>query len=172
VSQTSPLETNSGSREWLREKVYVPRRERTYNLVRQAVESLLQEKQKVSLASVAAKTRQLEPNGTGVAESTILNNEEAKAYYMQHRTWKSGRPQRKEKEGSQSGEIELQIKPGRDLSRVRQRYMRLGKADLVQRLITIEQAYADQQELWLQLNDELLTWKLRAQKAETRLIDQ
>ncbi|HXJ94084.1 MAG TPA: hypothetical protein VMT20_14645 [Terriglobia bacterium] len=45
----------------------------------------------------------------------------------------------------------------------------MSKEDLVERLLGIEQAYASQEELWLQMNDEMLTWRLRAERAEERL---
>ncbi len=47
--------------------------------------------------------------------------------------------------------------------------MRLTKPDLVQRLISIEQAYAEGEERWLLVNDDVLTWQLRAEEAERRL---
>ncbi len=169
MSQTSSSETKSEAPTWLQEKVYTPRKERTYDLVVQAIDALLQEKQRISLASVAIRSRQIDPKGVGVAESTILNNEQARVYYMEHRTWNKGASQPKGKKEKSIRKVGLQIKQNRDLARAHRRYMRMGKAELVDRLMATEQAYADQEELWLQLNDELLIWKLRAQAAEERL---
>jgi hypothetical protein len=61
------------------------------------------------------------------------------------------------------------VKPGRDKQRVRQRYLRLSKEWLVERLITTERTLAEQRERWLLSQDEALTWRLRAEAAETRL---
>ena len=58
--------------------------------------------------------------------------------------------------------------PGRDEQRVRQRYLRMSKEALVERLITAERTVAEQRERWLSQQDEALTWQLRAEKAEAR----
>ncbi len=59
----------------------------------------------------------------------------------------------------------------RDEERVRQRYMRLSKPDLVNRLLVVERTYAEQRERWLSQQDEVLTRRLRAEAAETHLQD-
>jgi len=41
------------------------------------------------------------------------------------------------------------VKPGRDEQRVRQRYLRMSKEALVERLITAERTLAEQRERWL-----------------------
>lgn len=61
------------------------------------------------------------------------------------------------------------VKPGRDEQRVRQRYLRLSKETLVERLICAERTLAEQRERWLVQQDEVLTWRLRAEAAEARL---
>jgi hypothetical protein len=61
------------------------------------------------------------------------------------------------------------VKPGRDEQRVRQRYLRMTKETLVERLITVERTQAEQRERWLTQQDEALTWQLRAEIAESRL---
>ncbi|MFZ5823921.1 MAG: hypothetical protein ACOY94_06290 [Bacillota bacterium] len=48
----------------------------------------------------------------------------------------------------------VRVKPDRDVARVHQRYMRLRKQELTDRLLAVEQAYAEQEERWLRLNDE------------------
>jgi hypothetical protein len=35
--------------------------------------------------------------------------------------------------------------------------------------MAVEQKYAEQEEQWLQVNEELMTWRLRAERAEARL---
>jgi hypothetical protein len=62
--------------------------------------------------------------------------------------------------------VRRRISLSRDLTRVRQNYLRLQKAVLVERLLALEQAHADQEERWLRVNDELLTWKLRAERRD------
>jgi hypothetical protein len=45
----------------------------------------------------------------------------------------------------------------------------MSKAELVARLLAVEQKYAEQEEQWLQVNEELMTWRLRAERAEARI---
>ena len=59
--------------------------------------------------------------------------------------------------------VRPRISLSRDLTRARQRYLRLGKSVLVERLLALEHAYAEQEERWLRVNDELLTWQLGAE---------
>lgn len=57
----------------------------------------------------------------------------------------------------------------RDEQRVRQRYLRMRKETLVERLITAERRQAELRERWLTQQDEALTWRLRAEVGEARL---
>lgn len=156
---------------WLEEKVYAKLRQRTVDLVRQSVDALLKDKQRISLATVAAKSRKLdtEGNGKGVSESAILDNQEARSYYEQHRSWRGTSKKRAKPRAVASPEPPRPVKPGRDEQRVRQRYLRMSKETLVERLITAERTLAEQRERWLDQQDEVLTWRLRAEAAEERL---
>jgi len=59
---------------WLEKKVYAPLRQRTVDLVRRSVDALLKDKQRVSLAMVVAKSKEVdtEGSGKGISESAIL----------------------------------------------------------------------------------------------------
>jgi hypothetical protein len=154
---------------WLEEKVYAKLRHRTVDLVRQSVDALLQGKQRVSLATVAAKSKELDPEHRGVSESAILDNQEARTYYEQYRSWR-GSPRKRAKPVVRALPASPgSVKPGRDEQRVRQRYLRMSKEALVARLITAERTLAEQRERWLSQQDEVLTWRLRAEAAEARL---
>lgn len=168
---SSVLKPESDAPIWLQEQVYTPKRQRTVDLVHQSVDGLRRDKQRVSLATVAAKSRELdvEGNGKGISESTILDNQEARAYYQQHRNWRSSSRKRVKPLAVASPTQPLAVKPGRDEQRVRQRYLRLSKEVLVERLITTERMLAEQRECWLTQQDEALTWRLRAEAAETQL---
>ncbi len=52
---------------------------------------------------------------------------------------------------------------------MRQRYLRMSKEALVERLITAERTLAEQRERWLVQQDEVLSWRLRAEAVEGRL---
>ncbi len=158
---------------WLEEKVYAKLRQRTVDLVKQSVDALCKGRQRVSLATVAAKSKELdtEGNGKGISESAILDNQEARAYYEQNRSWR-GSPRKRAKPLAVTLPASPGVvKPGRDEQRVRQRYLRMSKEVLVERLITTERTLTEQRERWLSQQDEALTWRLRAETAERQLAD-
>ena len=53
----------------------------------------------------------------------------------------------------------------RAVARARQRYRRWTKGLFIERLLAVERAYAEQEDRWLRVNDELLAWQLRAAAA-------
>jgi hypothetical protein len=62
--------------------------------VKQSVDALVNRrkhdsKTRISLATIVATSKQLDPTGTGVAHTTILENAEAYAYYKKYRTTSS-----------------------------------------------------------------------------------
>jgi hypothetical protein len=61
------------------------------------------------------------------------------------------------------------VKPDRNAQRARQRYLRMSKNALVERLLAVERLHAQERERWFTQQDEVLTWRLRAEAAETRL---
>jgi hypothetical protein len=138
--------------------------------VRRSVDALLDRGEEVSILSIVAISKELDPGGVGVAHTTILRNAEARAYYEQHRTWKgeSRRPMPEAKADAGAAEPPT-LKVDRDPVRARQRYLRLPKPVLVARLMAAEQAYVMHREMLLQANEELLEWRLRAEEAEKRL---
>ncbi len=154
---------------WLEEKVYARLRQRTVDLVKRSVDALRKDKQRVSLSTIAAKSKELDPEHRGISESAVLDNQEARAYYEQHRSWR-GSPRKRAKPLVVAALVSSRaVKPGRDEQRVRQRYLRMSKEALVERLIAVERTVAEQQERWLSRQDEALTWRLRAEAAELRL---
>jgi hypothetical protein len=154
---------------WLEEKVYAKLRQRTIRLVKQSVDALLKDKQRVSLSAIAAKSKEVDPEHRGISESAILDNPEARSYYEQHRSWQGSRKKKAKLLVAASSSLSGQIKPDRNEQRVRQRYLRMSKEALVERLLTAEKTYAKEREQWLSQQDEVLTWRLRAEAAETHL---
>lgn len=154
---------------WLEEKVYTKLRQRTVDMVTRSVDALRKDKQRVSLSTVAAKSKELDPKHQGISESAILDNEEARAYYEQYRTWQGTRKRRANPQTATSPTQPGSVKLDRNEQRVRLRYLRMSKETLVDRLITVERISAQERERWLTHQDEGLTWRLRAEAAETRL---
>ncbi len=156
---------------WLEEAVYEPKRQRTFELVKQAVDALIKQREqdgitRISLTTIIATARQLDPTGKGVAHTAILENEQAYAYYKRHRT--ANKPTKRQSP-SRNGDARPVIKAGRDQTRVRQRYMKLNREELVDHLLAVEQQYAELHERYLGMNDKLLEWQLRAEAAEAQL---
>jgi hypothetical protein len=151
--------------------VYEPLRQRTIQLVKQSVDALLKGKQRVSLSTIALKSKELDPDHRGISESAILDNQEARAYYKQYRSWRGSPKKRAKPRVLATPTSPKVVKPGRDEQRVRQRYLRMRKETLVERLMTVERTLAEQRERWLSQQDEALTWRLRAEAAETQLQD-
>lgn len=160
--------------QWLQEKVYLPKIERTVSLVKASVDALVEANQPVSKATVVEKSKELDPDGRGVSPSAIKRNPDAYAYYEQHRSYKPPasnaaivRSSKRSPVANASPEPKVGwIKPGRDLQRVRQRYLRLSKAELVEQLLQVEQGLVEQQELWHHSNDNLLAHYLRVEEEQ------
>lgn len=53
----SALKPESDAPIWLQEQVYMPKRQRTVDLIYQNVDALRRDKQRISLATVAAKSK-------------------------------------------------------------------------------------------------------------------
>ena len=154
---------------WLEEKVYARLRQRTVDLVKRSVDALSLDKQRISLSTVAAKSKELDTERKGVSESAILDNVEARAYYEQYRSWRGEQRSRMKPSTVVSKDSLGVVKSGRDEQRVRQRYLRMSKEALVTRLITVERTLAEQRDRWLSQQNEALTWRLRAEAAERHL---
>jgi len=156
---------------WLDAAVYEPKRQRTVDLVKRAVDTLVEQRQRdgttrISLNSIVATAKQLDPAGQGIAHTSILENEEAYAYYKRFRT--ASKPKQRQP-APKNGNTTLVIKADRDQGRVRQRYMKLNREELVDQLLSVEQQYAQLHERYLAVNDKLLEWQLRAKAAEAQL---
>ncbi len=122
---------------WLEEQVYARLRQRTVDLVRRSVDALSKDKERVSLSTIVAKSKELDTEGAGqgISESAILDNQEAKAYYEHHRTWQGIRKRRTKTQAVASPVKVGPVKLDRDEQRTRQRYKRMSKEALIERLI-------------------------------------
>jgi hypothetical protein len=155
------------------ETLYEAKRLRTTALVIQSVDALVEQRRadkgttRISLASIVARSKKLDPSGKGISQSAILGNEEARSYYERHRTSSGNKPKRQ-----RSGHVVQGAQPvkiDRDMARARHRYMRMSKPELVERLLAIEQAYTEGQDRWLKANDELFERTMRVRQGEVGL---
>jgi hypothetical protein len=156
---------------WLDAAVYEPKRQRTFEVVKRAIDTLTEQRKqdgvtRISLNSIVAMVKQQDPAGQGIAHTSILENEEAYAYYKKFRTADQPKKRQPKREKDNTRPV---IKADRDQSRVRRRYMKLNREELVERLLIVEQQYAELHKRYLTMNDKLLEWQLRAEAAETQL---
>lgn len=136
-------------------------------LVKAAVDRLVQENQPVTVEAICRLTQALDPTGKGVQRSGILQNAEAHAYYCQHSaTYRAYHGLRGRKPARQTPAATTpQVKIDRDVDRVRRRYRLLSKAELVERLLAAEQAYAEAQQDVTRLQFELAETRRELQEA-------
>jgi hypothetical protein len=116
-------------------------------------------------AAPGAVRTALDPTGRGISTSAILGNPETRTYYEQHRRWNGTRPARRTPRPEPPAAARPRVNAQRDIARARQRYRRWTKGLLIERLLAVERAFAEQEGRWLRVNDELRTWQLRATSA-------
>lgn len=162
-STTEPNELKQ-KRPWL-QKHYGEKRQRTISLVQAAVDQLVREQQTVTIEAICRKSVEVDAEGRGVKKSAILENAEAHAYYRKHSTTYQTAKNRNRKARhagrTRGGAQPLRIDPNRDVDRARYRYLQLTKAELVDRLLGVEQAYAELQQQCAQLQFQVLEQELR-----------
>ncbi len=157
---------------WLEDSVYEPKRKHSVDLVKQSVDMLINQrkqgsKTRISLATIVATSKQLDPTGTGVAHTTILENAEAYAYYKKYRTTSSKTVKRRNQHISvDMSEPDIAQDPA--FAKRRQYYMTWRRAELVDELLRVREERDRFQEQWLDASDNLLQWQLRALEAEKR----
>jgi hypothetical protein len=137
-------------------------------LVKAAVDQLMQEGQTITLEAIGARSRALDPEGKGIKKAAIIGNAEAHAYYRKHSVpYRSGRGQQRRK-GRQLGMAMTpsHIHPGRDVQRVRQRYLLQRKEDIVDRLLAVEQELGKTQQQLASLQFEVLALQQQMEEAK------
>ncbi len=122
----------------------------------------------MTLEAISARSRELDPEGKGVKKAGIIGNTEAHAYYRKHSVaYRSGRGQQRRKGRNQGmAPLPLRIDPGRDVQRVRQRYLLQSKGDLVDRLLAVEQELGETQRQLASLQFEVLALQQQVEQAE------
>lgn len=166
MPRRSPSNETRQPHPWLL-KHYQEKRERTITLVKAAVDQLVNEQQTVTIEAICHKSLALDPEGRGIKKSAILENTEAHAYYQKHSTSYQTAKQRNRKQSWKTSAPQpqpLRLDPNRDVDRARYRYLQLTKAEIVERLLTVEQAYAEVHQQLAQLQFHLV--ELEHQQAE------
>jgi hypothetical protein len=154
------------SRPWLA-KYYEATRQRTVSLVKVAVDHLVRHGQTVTIEAICQQSQQLDPLGKGIKKAGVLGNSEAYAYYRQHSTHRRARERKTSSpRRSASARSSLPTALHRDLQQARRRYLRESKQDLVERLVTVEQAYLESQQQLARLQFEILEQQQHVQKRQ------
>ena len=147
---------------WLGE-VYERRRRRTVRLVELSIAALTSAGERVSLAAVARVSKTVDSaDPDGISESAILHNEDAYALYREHakhRRQTHPKPLAQRRTNAPD-DNQIRVSADRHRGRARQRYLRASKADLVNRLLSVELAYAEMENRWLRTADDLLLWMM------------
>lgn len=139
-------------------------------LVKATVDQLLKEGQTVTLEAICTRSSELDPEGKGIKKAAVIDNEEAHTYYRKHSsTYQRGLGYQRRK--GRSKRVLAQpshIDADRDVDRVRQRYLLQPKAHLVERLISVEQAYAACQQQLASLQFELVDLQQQLEDAKRK----
>ena len=117
------------------------------------------------MASIVEESRRADPDAVGISRSAIYSNQEAYILFTTHCSAKQDTRNAKPPATTTADETgPLRIAAHRDLMRVRQRYRRMTKEELANRLIYVEQAYAQLEQQLLDQSEELL--QLRMQRVD------
>jgi hypothetical protein len=159
------------ARPWLSQH-HQATRQRTVALVKAVVDHLLQKGQTVTLEAICTQSRELDPKGKGITKAGVLGNAEAHAYYRQHSTtYQRGLGyQRRKGRGKARDSRPLRIDPDRDVGRARQRYLLQPKADLVDRLLSVEQELGEARRQLASLQFELLDLSLQREESRKQTL--
>ncbi|WP_052339249.1 hypothetical protein [Gorillibacterium massiliense] len=118
--------TDSATMEWL--------------LGKKAIDSLINESKSVSYRAVTLKSKEIDPEGVGIHVKSIFTNEQLHDYFSTHCYNRHSKGSRATKMSlDQANNIYKLVKERRDLERIRRRYMKLSKSELVELLIHFEQ---------------------------------
>lgn len=154
------------TRPWLK-RYHEARRQRTVDIVIATVDDLLADGQAVTLEAIFTRSREVDPEGKGIKKAGILGNAEAHAYYRKYSvTYRSGRGQQRRKSKIHVSTQPSRIASNRDVQRVRQRYLKQAKNDLVERLLAVEQEHATCQSQLARLQFEVLHLQQQLEEAK------
>ncbi|WP_339262122.1 hypothetical protein [Lysinibacillus sp. FSL K6-3209] len=146
----SPEEIHSDKFQWL-DKVHQQRKERSVSIGIQTIDFLVKQGISVTYHNISEHSKAFDDKKKGIHINTIKRNEELYEYYKKHsRTYKVKNTRKKPEKPSTFDESTLRrISPNRDSNNARKKYMQLSKAELVNRLIEVEQYVADNQQRWV-----------------------
>lgn len=120
----------------------------------------------MTIEAICHKSAEIDAEGRGVKKSALLENQEAHAYYRAHSASYQAAQARKRTGRSVKVLVQahpLRIDPQRDVDRARYRYLQMTKPEIVERLLQVEQAYAELSEQQARLQ---FAWAERERQSE------
>ena len=138
-------------------------------LVKLTVDRLVQEGKIVTIEAICRLSPELDPLNKGVKKSSVLDNPAAHEYYRANSSsYQAMRGRKRLSSHKRREPAQLpHIDPNRDEQRVRYRYLHYTKAELIERLLHMEQAYAQSQQQLTQLQFALLEAQQKDEKEST-----
>jgi len=134
---------------WLNE-INEQRKQRSLELGIQAIDQLIQEKKKISYASVSQTSKLIDPEGKGIHTNTIKSNAELLTYFLDKRNKKYLKKKITTTDVSSTHFPNfMSLKPERDVARLKKQYLAMNKKELVDRLIQIEEYVAIHNKRWI-----------------------
>ncbi|MGG1663290.1 hypothetical protein [Brevibacillus sp. NRS-1366] len=120
---------------WLEEE-YFAKKKRTFHLGKEAIDHLYQNGERVSYRNIESRSKELDPKRKGIHANSVKANEELYQYYLKFASFKKAA-------NNHAGPTSSPIsnKNGaeeRDWNERRERYSRLSKSELVDRLLEAE----------------------------------
>ncbi|WP_154959256.1 hypothetical protein MKY48_16245 [Paenibacillus sp. FSL W8-0187] len=140
------FESNTNKKPWL-ENNNKEAKERIYRLGKKAVDSLIKDSMPISYRNIAARSKQLDISGQGIHPNSVKNNDKLYAYYQKYSNFKAAKSKTKKIRISETDYTHIKI--DRDVQRVKGRYMKMSKLELVELLIQAEQYIAEQNKIWI-----------------------
>jgi hypothetical protein len=100
----------------------------------------------VTIEAICHKSVEIDAEGRGVKKSALLENQEAHAYYREHSaSYRTAQTRKRTGKTARAKALThpLRIDLQRDVERARYRYLQMTKPEIVERLLQVEQAYAE-----------------------------
>ncbi|MEK5217069.1 MULTISPECIES: hypothetical protein [Psychrobacillus] len=146
----SPKGIHLDNHQWL-DKVHQQRKKRSVSIGIQTIDFLVAQDIPVTYHNISEHSKAFDDKEKGIHINTIKRNEELYEYYKKHsRTYKVKNARKKPEKPTTFDESTLRrISPNRDSDNARKKYMQLSKAELVNRLIEVEQYVAENQRRWV-----------------------
>jgi glycogen debranching enzyme len=135
---------------WLK-STYEAKQQRSLSLVGTAIKRLVAAGKDVSIASIIAISREVDEDGRGVSRNAVLDNEQCRALYERHRTWKPSRPGRRVSKAAVS-------------TAASKRFDRMNKHELIERISILEREKATLEQVNTTLAAENLKLRLQARQ--------